>query len=523
MANDLIGSGSKTFTTNRRRFLQSSGAIGAGLLAPGFLSSIANAASTDTITYGLSAYPPNLRPFDWSGQAALTVKALLFRGLLCFDEKGGIQPELAESWEQTDPKTYRFTLRSNAKFQNGEPVTADDVKASFDAIRGEKSTAYVRQAFQAVDTIEVVDPKTVRIVLKEPTPSFILVIAGQMAPIVFGKKMDNPDAMIGAGPYRLESSEKGVSLTFKARTDFYKPGLPKTNTVRFVAYPDESLRIAALNAGDVDIIEYVPWQSMKSLSQTKGLNLQTALGSYMYVVFNLKEGPFTDPRIRRAVAHAVKREDIVNAAFSGFGKVLDGMPFPEGSPYAVKELEHLWPYDPDRAKSLLKEAGAQNLQATLLSTSTYSFHKDIAEVMQQHLAAVGMQVKLSLPEWGVRVSQGNEGRYHFAINGGSGDLGDPDDLTALFGSDSNSYRRSFGLSDPKLDDLLNRGRHESDTATRVKIYTDLQKEVAQTAPVTFLNLRAQGWGLRDRVKDFVVLSYHMNNQVGMAFDTAYIA
>ena len=344
-----------------------------------------------------------------------------------------------------------------------------------------------------------------------------------MAPIVFAGKMDNPDAMIGAGPYRLENSEKGVSLTFKARTDFYRPGQPATETVRFVAYPDDSLRIAALNAGDVDIIEYVPWQSMKGLSQTKGLTLQNSLGSFMYVVFNLKEGPFTDPKVRRAVAHAVKREDIVKAAFFGAGKVLDGVPLPAGSPYAVPELEHLWPYDPDRARSLLKEAGAQNVQATLLATSTYGFHKDIAEIMQQHLAAVGMQVKLSLPEWGVRVSQGNEGRYHFAVNGGGPDLGDPDDLTAFFGSGSDSYRRSFGLSDPKLDELLNRGRHESDTATRVKIYAELQRAVADSVPVTFLNFRAQGWGVRDRVKGFKVLSDQMNNQVGMAFDTASVS
>src|SRR6202022_2653088 len=103
------------------------------------------------------------------------------------------------------------------------------------------------------------------------------------------------------GPYRLESAEKGVSLVLKARTDFYKLGLPKTQTVRFVAYADDSLRVAALNAGDVDIIEYVPWQSMKSSSETPGLTLQSVLGLYMYVVFNLKQGPFTDPRVRRAV------------------------------------------------------------------------------------------------------------------------------------------------------------------------------------------------------------------------------
>jgi ABC-type transport system substrate-binding protein len=511
----------KNLFTRRKALLLGSGMLGAALLAPRLSVNGVRAASPGTVTYALSAYPPNLRPFEYSGAASRTAKLLLFRGLLSFNDAGQIQPELAESWELTDPKTYVFKLRPNATFQNGEPVTAEDVKASFDFIRAEKSTAYLRQAFQSVDSIDVVDPKTVRIVLKQPTPPFASLLAGQNAPIVFAKQMDNPDTMVGAGPFTLENLEKGVSLTFKARKDFYKRGLPKAETVRLIVYADDSLRVAALQAGDVDIIEYVPWQSMESLSQTAGIQLQSSLGLYMYVVFNLKHGPFTDPRVRQAVAHAIKREDIVQAAFLGNGKVLDGVPLPENSPYRTPELDHLWPYDPDRAKALLKEAGAESIQATLLSTSTYGFHKDIAEIIQQHLAVVGMNIKLNLPEWGLRISQGNEGRYHLAINGGAPELGDPDDLTAFFGSGSDSYRRSYGLNDPVLDDLLKRGRHESDPDKRIKLYTDLQRAVGETTPVTFLNYRVQAYALRNNVKEFKVLPDFLLNQSGMAFDTVH--
>ncbi|WP_421361731.1 MULTISPECIES: ABC transporter substrate-binding protein [Agrobacterium] len=510
------------FSSNRRHFLLGSGAIGAGLLAPGLFTGFARAATPGTVTYALSAYPPNLRPFEHSGAAARTVKMLLFRGLVTFNSEGKIQPELAESWELTDPSTYLFKLRTNAKFQNGEPVTAEDVKASFDAIRAEKSTAYLRQYFQEIEKIEAVDPKTVRITLKRSTPSFIAVLASPHAPVVFSKQMDKPETMIGAGPYKLESSEKGVSLVFKARTDFYKPGLPKTENLRFVVYADDSLRVAALEAGDVDIIEYVPAQSMKSLSEKPGMQMQSALGLFMYVVFNLKQGPFTNPLVRSAVAHAINREDLVKGAFLGFGKALDGVPLPEGSPYRSQDLDHLWPYDPDRAKALLKEAGAENLQATLLATSTYSFHKDPAEIIQAQLSAIGMNIKLSLPEWGVRVSQGNEGRYHFAINGGASELGDPDELSSLLGSGADSYRRSVGLADPKLDDLLLRGRYEADQAKRVEIYRDLQRAVQEITPVTFLNYRSQAYALHDGVKDFKSLPDFLINQSGIAFDEVYI-
>jgi len=523
MITNLLNLNEKAYPTSRRSFLVGACVIGAGLIASGLGPVRANAASAGTLTYGLSAYPPNLRPFEYTGNAAMTVKALLHRGLLAFDENGAVQPELAESWAQTDPRTYEFKLRANAKFQNGEPVTADDVKASFDAIRAEKSTAYARKYFESVASVDVIDPLTVRIVLKEPTPAFANVLATQYAPVVFGRQMDNPDAMIGCGPYRLESSEKGVSLTFKARTDFYRPDQPKTGTVRFVAYADDSLRMAALNAGDVDIIEYVPWQSMKRLSETPGLILQSEPGQFMYIVFNLKQGPFTDPRVRRAAAHAINREDVVKGAFFGTGQALDGIPIASTSPFYSEDFEHLWPYDPDRARSLLKEAGAENAKVTLLSSSTYGFHKDIAEILQQHFSAVGMQVNLALPEWGVRVSQGNEGKYHVAINGGSPDLGDPDDFTALFGSGSDSYRRSYGLSDPKIDELLSRGRHEANPQERAKIYTDLQRVVGEFTPVSFLNYRALGWGLGAWVKDFKILPAAGTNQVGMAFDAAYKA
>lgn len=510
------------FSANRRQFLLGSGAVGAALLASGLIARPGWAATPGTVTYALSAYPPNLRPFEHAGAAARTVKMLLFRGLVTFNSSGEVQPELAESWELPDERSYVFKLHGNATFQNGEPVTAEDVKASFDAIRAEDSTAYLRQYFQEIEEIEIVDPKTVRIVLKRPTPSFLSVLASPHAPIVFAKQMDDTEAMIGAGPYRLESSEKGVSLIFKARTDFYKPGLPKTENLRFIVYADDSLRVAALNAGDVDIIEYVPAQSMKSLSETPGIQMQSALGLFMYVVFNMTQGPFTNPLVRRAVAHAINREDLVQGAFLGYGKALDGVPLPEDSPYRVADLEHLWPYDPDRAMALLKEAGAEGIQANLLATSTYSFHKDPAEIIQAQLSAIGMDVRLSLPEWGVRVSQGNEGRYHFAINGGASELGDPDELSALLGSSADSYRRSFGLSDPILDELLLQGRHEADQAKRVQIYADLQRATQETTPVTFLNYRTQAYALHSHVKDFKSLPDFLINQSGIAFDEVYI-
>jgi peptide/nickel transport system substrate-binding protein len=403
----------------RRDLLAS--AAGVGIVSADALSSLAFAQKSRPLTFALSAYPPNIRPFDYSGGAASTIQALIHRGLLSYGKDGKLRGELAEFMETPNRTTYVFKLRANAVFQNGEPVTAEDVKYSFAQIVSSTSTAHLKRELMTIDKVEATSPKVVTIILKEPMAAFPAVLALAQCPIISAKAAAiNPNQAVGCGPYSIQASEKGVSITLKAHKAFYKPGLPKSDVIRFVAYPDDSLRVSALEAGDVDIIEYVPFQFMKSLAGNREVTMQSALALYMYLVFNTATGPFKDARVRRAVAHAIKRDEIVKGAFLGFGAPLDGLPISPTSRFFDPSTAHLWPYDPDRAKALLKAAGASNAPVTLLATATYGMHKDSAEIIQQNLSAIGMQVKLSLPEWGVRVAQGNQGNYEFAINGGSG-------------------------------------------------------------------------------------------------------
>ena len=171
-------------------------------------------------------------------------------------------------------------------------------------------------------------------------------MASYFLPIVAkGSTADNPLG-IGAGPFLLANEERGVSLEFTAFDKFFRPGLPKLKSVRMVAYADENLRVAALQAGDVDLIEYVPWQSMASIEADQKLSLQTTSGPFMYLTFNAKAGPFGDARVRRAVAHAIKREDIIKAAFFGRGDPIEGLALPKGTPFYDEALAHGLAYDP---------------------------------------------------------------------------------------------------------------------------------------------------------------------------------
>jgi peptide/nickel transport system substrate-binding protein len=476
-----------------------------------------------TLRYGLSAFPPNLQPWVSTGAAAGTVKMLIHRRLVSYDGTGGLRGELAESWTRdASDGAWVFKLRRNARFQNGEPVTSADIRWNVEQIGGEKSTAYMRAQFQMVEKIETPDPHTIRFHTREPVAAFPEWFAGyNMGLIWHGSDARDP---VGAGPFRIVAQERGSSLTLEAVPDHWQ-GLPRLKTINMVVYADENLRAAALQSGDVDMIEYVPWQSMSAVEADGRLTLDATTGPFMDILFNGSKGPFADPRVRRAVAHAIRREDIVKAAFFGRGAVLEGVPIVEGTPWYDAELARGWNYDPARATALLAEAGfAGGFRTTLLSTAQYGMHKDTAEVVQQHLAAVGIQCELRLPDWSTRVSQGQRGQYEIAIHGVSADSNDPDGLTPIFDTTlSPAHGRSFALSAPRTTAALTKGRGEFDPARRVEAYKEFQRAALEEVPLVTLAWRSQGFAYDRKVKGFASLPGAISTLSGALLEQAYLS
>src|SRR4051812_10915554 len=252
--------------------------------------------------------------------------------------------------------------------------------------------------------------------MKQPTATLPQWLASYHMPIVWHKSEANQP--IGAGPFVIKAQERGVSLELEAFGKYYKPGLPKLKLVRAIAYADENLRVAALQTGDVDLIEYVPWQSMEGIGKDAKLKLDPVDGPFMYLVFNGTKPPFNDARVRKAVAHAIKRDDIVKAAFFGRGSALAHLPIAEQSQFFNPELKDGWNYDPALSKKLLAEAGhGGGVTCSFLSTAQYGMHKDSSEVVQQNLAAIGINAELNLPDWATRVSLGNQGRFDLGVMG----------------------------------------------------------------------------------------------------------
>ncbi|MGE4043718.1 MAG: ABC transporter substrate-binding protein [Acetobacteraceae bacterium] len=477
--------------------------LAAGMAVP-FLRAPARAATTaGRLTFGLSTYPPSLAPWNNSGTAAATAKLTFHRGLLGYADDGSLRGELADKWERAENGAWVFHLR-NAFFHNGDPVTSADVAWCIEQMAGEKSTAYYRAQMQEIARVETPDAKTIRLITKNSNAILPLRMASLYTPIIARDSFKQSPLGIGAGPFVLTTEERGVALEFKGFDKYYRPGLPKLKALRMVAYADENLRVAALQAGDVDLIEYVPWQTMASIEADPKLSLQTTDGPFMYLTFNGRVKPFDDPRVRQAIGHAVKREDIIKAAFFGRGAPIEGMPLPAGTEFYEPSLAKQLAYDPEKAKALLSAAGVgSGFTCKLLSTAQYGMHKDTAAVVQQHLAAIGVQVELVLPDWSTRITLGNRGQFEMSVMGSSAESNDPDGLTPFLATNlSPSYVRSAGLSLPKVDELLAAGRGEFDAAKRRAIYTELQKVCLEQVPMVGLCFRSQGYAMTRAVDGF---------------------
>ena len=467
------------------------------------------------LRYGLSAFPPNLLPWENTGASAGTVKLLINRSLVAWDANGQLKGELAESWSLDDDGAWVFKLRQDALFHNGERVTAEDVRWTIEQVAGEKSTAHMRTQFQNLARVEVPDPTTVRLVPKDKLATLPAWFANYNMSICWHKS--DLKAPVGCGPYRLVRQERGTSIEVAASPNYYKPGLPKLKAILFTAYADENLRNAALRSGDLDMIEYVPWQSMASVEADPRLKLAEMQGAaFMDVLFNGTRPPFNNKLVRRAVAHAVKREDIVKVAFFGRGRPLEGVPIAAGTPYFDEQLSRGWNYDPARSKARLTEAGyAGGIQAKMLATAQFGMHKDTAEIVQQYLAAVGIQVELQLPDWSTRVSMGTRGQYDLAVHGVAADSNDPDGLSVVMDTSlSPTHSRSFGLQAPRTSAAFARGRAEFDTAKRVEIYKELQRAALEEVPLVGLAWRSQGFGMDRRVSGFTNLPGQLSTSSG---------
>jgi len=430
----------------------------------------ATAAAQDTLTIGVTLEPPHLDPT--AGAAAAideVVYANVFEGLTRIDQDGAVQPQLAMDWTVSDDGlTYTFNLKSSVKFHDGTDLDASDVVFSFERAMAEDSVNAQKGLFAAIETVEAVNPTTVRISLSRPEGGLLFNLGWGDAVIVAPESADGNKANpVGTGPFKFDRWVKGD------RIELSRVGDVKLAKVTFKIIPDPSAQVAALRAGDIDAVANLNAPESVLLFQADE-KFEVVMGSTegeTILSTNNTQPPLDDVRVRRAIAHAIDRQAIIDGAMFGFGTPI-GTHFAPHHP-AYVDLTAGSAYDPTRAKALLAEAGyGDGLELTLkLPPPTYA--RRGGEIVAAQLAAVGIQAEIIPVEWAQWLEQVFRGTdYDLTIVSHT----EPMDI-GIYGRDTYYFNYSSEPFRAVMADLAN----TSDQEARYALLEKAQRIIAEDA------------------------------------------
>lgn len=350
-------------------------------------------ARTDVVV-GLTGEPTNL---DFTTTSGSAIPQLLmnnvYEGLVTIDQEGEVQPQLAESWEVNGDRTvYTFTLHEGVTFSDGSPFTADDVVSSIERVQDDW-TLSLRSKMDVVRKAEATSDTEVAVTLEHPSNSWLFDMGtsvGAMFPDDLSA--DLATETVGTGPYTVEEVAPGDHVTLAARDDYWgeAPAIQDV-TVRYFA--DANAQANAVRAGDIDMAYNMQAPDLLAgLERDEDLQVidGTSTGEVL-LALNNTEPPFDDLRVRRAVMHAIDRKAVLDTAWAGHGELIGSM-VPPTDPY-YQDLTDAYPYDPERAKELLAEAGAEDLSITF-DVPTRPYAEAVAQVVVSQLKDVGIDAKI---------------------------------------------------------------------------------------------------------------------------------
>jgi glutathione transport system substrate-binding protein len=437
---------------------------------------------------------------DLNDNLSQSAARLIFEGLYMLDEHMKLQPQLAESYEANEDATeFVFHLRKGVTFHDGTPFNAQAVKFSFDRAGNPDNHLKRQSLYVMIAHTDVVDDYTVRMVLKYPFGAFLNDIAHPGALIVSPKSVEQYAKEVtrhpsGTGPYEFVSWSADT-LQLKKNEHYWRPGLPKIDTITYRGVPENGSRIAMLRAGEAQFIYPVPPELIKSLEGSSTITVFDEPSIFTrYVALNVMRKPFSDPRVRLALNYAVDKQAFSRVVFNGHADPMDS-PMPPLLGFYQKQGSY--PYDPAKAKALLAEAGYPNGFETTLTGGADTLVQRGMQFIQQQFANVGVKVTVEPLEAGVLTAK------EFNVKG-------PDDATIvmLYGGWSSStgdadwgmrpmlYTKAFPpvlfnmawYSNPVTDAAIEGGLATVDPTKRAAAYAKAQAQVWQDAPWIFLQV-----------------------------------
>ncbi|MFO1081274.1 MAG: ABC transporter substrate-binding protein [Reyranellaceae bacterium] len=373
----------------------------AGLAAAASLAPHAYAQSKDRLVLGMSLEPPVLDPTKNAAAAIREVTTpTIFEGLGRIDRTGAIGPGLAESWTiSPDGKEYVFKLRAGVKYHDGEALDSAVAKFSLDRLFAPDSTNPAKSLYTDIDKVEIVDPLTIKLSLKSPNSFLLYSLSLGDAGIMHPKSAPTNDRTpIGTGPFMFKERKEGDSITLVKAPTYRDPKSILLNTVIFKIVKDPSAQVNALLAGDVDA--FPGFQAPELVERLKkdsrfSVVVGTTEGEVILATNNAKK-PFSDLKVRQAIAHAIDRDELI-AAESGFGTPI-GSHFPPHN-VAYLDLTKTYPLDLAKAKALLAEAGYPNGFSATLKLPPVGYAQRAGEVMASQLGKIGIKLAITQLQW----------------------------------------------------------------------------------------------------------------------------
>ncbi len=501
------------------------------LVAVGLEGSV-GAQAPRTLVIAIGADQTGLDPQTVENNESGFVMSTIFDGIVNYKPGSSeVGPGLAESWTiSPDGKVYTFKLRRGVKFHDGTPMNARTVAEDLDRAINPNNPCYVLS--RKVDTyddftfgsvkggnvvkMDVLDDSTLRFTLPKPNAPFLsslaMVWTGIMSPAA--TKQYNCDASqhpVGTGPFKFVEAVRNDHITVEANPDYWG-GRPKVNRIIFRIIPESATRMLALERNEVQILADIPPADYERVQKNPALKFYGQPGlTILGVGMSNDLGPFKDKRVRQAMNYAVDKEAINKGLYGGATTASQGMP---PVLWGYNKSVQPFPYDVNKAKDLLREAGVPNGFSTemMVYANPRGYNPiggaKLGEAVQSYLAKVGVNVKISQYEWGAYLDKYRRTPWEgFAISGWSGDNGDPDNfLGDLFEWDTaNNKPRVNDTSrhhNPEFDRLMEQGRETTDQAKRAQIYEKANQILHDDASWIFINHTNQVRAARANVKGF---------------------
>jgi peptide/nickel transport system substrate-binding protein len=437
------------------------------------------------LVVGIESNPLQLDPRYSTDANSVRIGGLIYNSLLRSDENSQLQPELAESWQRVDARTYIFDLRRNVTFHNGEPLTATDIRFTYESILAPQNLSPKRALLKPLQAIDVLGPYRLRFRLKEPHAPFPEQFTLGIVP---ANSAETPPA--GSGPFVLESVRSGETVTLKANVSYWA-GKPLVPGVIFKVVPDAMVRVLEFKKGSIGFMQndlepdILPW-----LKNNTDATIEAHQGTtFQYIGINLTHPILKHQKVRQALAYAIDRESVIRHLIKNLGTPASGLLSPLN--WAYESTVSQWPHDPEKARRLLDEAGFPDPDGygprprfkLSFKTTNIDLRRRIAEAFKEQLQQVGIELEIRTYEWGTFFSDIKKGNFHLYALAWVG-IQDPDIYYQIFHSSSvppNGDNRGH-YSNARLDQLLEKGRTITDIPERKRIYSEVQRILATDLP-----------------------------------------